>query len=184
MSEELSSIGPTETIKFQVIPINDFGGRTGPQFVPAYYPDRFNQSIEKGLRREGQQCRGEDVSIKKFKNTEIHATGVILAENVSDFREIATHDGPADLITPLAPDGGMRVYIKKAEVGEIEGWNPGLSDAVDEQWMFNYTLDFVSTGADEYGNDDTNDIISSKLGTENEIAKIDEEERKLFAGVD
>jgi hypothetical protein len=50
------------------------------------------------------------------------------------------------------------VYVKKAEIGEINGWNPQR-----DEWMFKYTLDFVSTGLDEYGGDGSNDVISSML---------------------
>jgi hypothetical protein len=52
----------------------------------------------------------------------------------------------------------MECYIKGGDVGELEGWNP-----VYRQWMFTYTVDFVSTGLDEFGNSTENDVVSSIL---------------------
>jgi hypothetical protein len=52
----------------------------------------------------------------------------------------------------------MECYIESADVGEIEGWNPS-----ERQWMFKYTMDLVSTGLDEFGNNSENDIVTSQL---------------------
>ncbi|WP_144797689.1 hypothetical protein [Halorubrum depositum] len=164
--EDPISEGPNETITFRVVALgepdidddDDSGEAQRPalfEFAPLFYPDRFTQSFDKELRREGQQCRGEDVSIKNLKNSEFHATGVVLEENLRRIQALAEHDGVVDMFTPVSPNGGMECYIKGGDVGEIEGWNP-----VEKQWMFNYTLDFVSTGLDEFGNDTENDIVS------------------------
>ena len=156
--------GPNDTLKFELIPLDENGDVVAEPspFTPAFYPDRFNQTSEKELRREGQQCRGEDVSVKNFKNAEFHATGVLLEENLRTFQRLLQYDGQVDMITPVSPQGGLECYIKKGEVGEMEGWNPGTG-AIDAQWMFNYTVDLVSTGKDEFGNVDGNSIVENKL---------------------
>ena len=164
--EDPISEGPNETITFRVValgnPENDDGDEVNRpalfEFAPMFYPDRFVQNFDKELRREGQQCRGEDVSIKKMKNSEFHATGVILEENLRRVQALAEHDGVVDMFTPISPHGGMECYVKGGDVGELEGWNP-----VAKQWMFSYTLDFVSTGLDEFGNDTDNDIVSKLI---------------------
>jgi hypothetical protein len=156
--------GPNDTIKFKVIALDNKSSGTSEQntalfeFAPKFYPDRFNQKFKKDLRREGQQCKGEDVSIKKNENSQFHATGVLLEENLRLFQTLSNHQGVVDLMTPISPDGGMECYIESADVGEIEGWNPS-----ERQWMFKYTMDLVSTGLDEFGNNSENDIVTSQL---------------------
>lgn len=113
-------------------------------FNPVYYPDRFADTMEKDVDRDGRQCGGEDVSIDKTKNPEFHATGIVLDGNVSDFRKIRRHKGPINLITPLTDnEGGMEVIVTKGEIGELVGW-----DGLYKQWQFSYTLDMVATGSD------------------------------------
>ncbi|UBF19097.1 hypothetical protein HRTV-14_gp24 [Halorubrum phage HRTV-14] len=170
IEEDPIGAGPNEGIQFKVIALgqptvdesnSDSSEQNKPalfEFNPLFFPDRFNQKFDKELRREGQQCRGEDVSIKNLKNSEFHATGVVLEENLRVVQKLAEHDGVVDMITPISPNGGMECYIKGGDVGEVEGWNP-----VARQWMFTYTLDFVSTGLDEFGNDTENDLVSSIL---------------------
>jgi hypothetical protein len=165
--EDPISEGPNDTITFRVVALGEPEVEDDEEadevsrpalfeFAPMFYPDRFNQKFDKELRREGQQCRGEDVSLKNQKNSEFHATGVILEENLRVVQALAEHEGVVDMFTPVSPNGGMECYIKGGDVGEIEGWNP-----VEKQWMFKYTLDFVSTGLDEFGNDTENDVVSS-----------------------
>jgi len=114
------------------------------EFNPVYYPDRYNDTLQKEVERTARQCGGEDVSIEKTKNPEFHATGIVLDGNVSDFRAIRNHKGPVNLITPLTDnEGGMEVVVTKAQIGELVGW-----DGVYKQWQFNYTLDMVATGSD------------------------------------
>jgi len=113
-------------------------------FSPVYYPDRYTDTMEKEVNRDAKQCGGEDVTIDKMKNPEFHATGIVLAENVGDFRKIRSHKGPINLVTPMTDNlGGMQVVVTKAEIGEIIGW-----DAMYEQWQFSYTVDMVATGTD------------------------------------
>lgn len=157
-STPLEEAGPNDQLVFSVVPKNENGDAVGTEFAPEFYPDRFNKVMEKELDRNGQQCRGEDVSIKNFKNADIHATGVCFARQISTIEEIHAHDGKVDLYTPISPNGGLEAFVKKAEIGEMSGWNPHQN-----QWMFKYTLDFVSTGLDEYGGDGMSDIVTSEL---------------------
>jgi len=162
-STSLEDAGPNDQLIFAVRAKNEDGtvpmeGQTYLNFSPEFYPDRFNKIMDKELDRSGQQCQGEDVSIKNFKNADIHATGVCLARKIDLLDRLHKHDGKVDLYTPISPNGGLEAYVKKVEVGDMAGWNPH-----EKEWMFEYTLDFVSTGLDEYGTDNTNDVISSEL---------------------
>lgn len=160
-STPLVDAGPNDQLIFSAVPKDGNSQPVGEEFSPEFYPDRFNKVMSKELNRDGKQCDGEDVSIKNFKNAEIHATGVCFARQVPVIEDLHAHDGKVDLYTPISPNGGLEVYVKKAEIGEISGWNPKK-----DEWMFNYTLDFVSTGFDEYGGDGKNDVVSSLFNNE------------------
>lgn len=160
-STPLADAGPNDQLIFSVVPKDENGRPVGEEFAPEFYPDRFNKVMTKELNRDGQQCQGEDVSVKDFKNSEIHATGVCFARQVPTLETLHAHEGGVDLYTPISPNGGLEVFVKKVEVGEMEGWNPH-----EGEWMFNYTLDFVSTGLDEYGGDKQNDVVSSLFNSE------------------
>lgn len=155
-----SDAGPNETMVFSIVPQDGNGQQVGTPFTPKYYPDRFNKVMEKELRKDGQQCKGQDVSIKNFKNAKLHATGVCLAREVSTLESLHAHDGVVDLYTPISPNGGIEAYLEKVELGEMAGYNPEF-----DEWMFNYTLDLISTGSDEYGSDGESAIVSSLLKT-------------------
>jgi len=125
-------------------------------FTPFYYPDRFPQTKEKELNRSGHQCDGEDISIKTIKNEEFHVSGVILAEEVGTFKKLRDYGDRVNVFSPLNPTGGIKCIVKNGEVDA----NPEGFDARFRQWRFEYTLDFVSTGYDEY-NRSENAIISA-----------------------
>lgn len=167
-STPLADAGPNDQLLFSVVPKEENGNPVGTEFSPEFYPDRFNKVMKKELNRDGQQCRGEDVSVKDFKNPEVHATGVCFARQVSVLEELHAHEGKVDLYTPISPNGGLEVFVKKVEVGEMEGWNPH-----EGEWMFNYTLDFVSTGLDEYGGDGQSDVVDSIFNNEPELVDLD-----------
>lgn len=131
-------------------------------FIPEFYPDSFTQMKKKELERYGGKCNGESVSIKSIKNRELHATGVILEGEVEIFRALQDIGSKVDLISPLTSDGGMECYIKQAELGEQKGWDPH-----NQQWMFEYTVDLVSTGRDEYASDGENAIVTAIMESGN-----------------
>lgn len=143
---------PNATLPFS---IRVADGSPDTNFDPVYFPSRFNEASEKELREEGQQCRGQDVSIKEQKNARIHVTGIVLSFQVHTLRDIYRLDGPVDLLSPLDPQGGMAVFVENGEVGNLQGW-----DQHYHQWQWEYTMDLVSTGEDEFGNDGENDIVS------------------------
>jgi hypothetical protein len=153
--------GPNDQLIFSAVPKDEDGNPVGDEFSPEFYPDRFNKVMDKKLNRDGQQCRGEDVTIENFKNADIHATGVCFAHAIQVLEDLHAHDGKVDLYTPISPNGGLEAFVKKIEIGEKDGWNPHA-----DEWMFNYTIDFVSTGLDEYGGDQKNGIVSTLLSEE------------------
>lgn len=128
------------------------------EFAPRYYPERFPQTKEKDLSRHGQQCGGEDISIKAVKNMEFHISGVVLADEVPDAKRLQDHEGVCDLYSPLSPTGGTECYLTKVEVDAT----PTGFDAVHRMWTFEYSMDLVSTGKDEYDRG-TNGIVSAIL---------------------
>lgn len=142
---------PHDQLPFEVVVT-----RKGWSFAPEYYPDRIPQTKDRELNRNGAQCAGESVSIKKVKNREFHVSGVLLASEVPAFNRLVDYDEKVDFITPITPSGGMECMVKRGEVdANPEGW-----DAMYKQWRFEYSLDFVSTGHDE-GGDGRNAIVSA-----------------------
>jgi len=121
------------------------GGAHNLAFVPDYYPDRFTQTKKKELARNGRQCAGESVSIKTIKNREFHVKGVLLEYEVAAFQQLIDYEGPVEVLSPLTPSGGMACIIKNGELGNPKGYDPHAG-----QWLFEYMLDLVSTGEDEY----------------------------------
>lgn len=140
-SEPAVENDPTEGLGFEIQPTEGAWS-----FSPLYYPDSFTQNKPKELNRNGQQCSGENVSIKALKNREFHASGVMLFETISTYHELMDHHGYVEILSPLVPGGGMECVIKKAELGDKNGWDPH-----NRQWLFEYTVDLVSTGRDEFG---------------------------------
>jgi hypothetical protein len=122
--------------------------------IPEYYPDDFTEMKKKDMERHGNGCEGESVSVKKVKNREFHVSGVILRSTLPLLRQLADYNEPVDLISPLIKDGGMEVYVKRAERGNQDGWDPYHS-----QRLFEYDIDLVSSGKDEHAIGD-NGIIS------------------------
>jgi hypothetical protein len=168
---------PNEPLPFEILPEIKFGPRANISpdemrlggrakaeydwaFAPEYYPDRFPQSKEKKLDRSGKQCSGEDVAIESIKNREFHVSGVLLAREVSDFNQMLDYDGVVDLYSPISPSGGMQCYVKN---GEISATPEGF-DAIHRMWRFEYSIDLVSTGNDEYDRT-KNAIVSSIIST-------------------
>ncbi|AGC34294.1 hypothetical protein M193_gp025 [Halorubrum tailed phage 7] len=147
---------PHKSLPFEIQRVSPTGENLYPTFAPEYYPDRFPQTKDKELNRNGQQCGGEDVTIKAVKNTEFHISGVVLAKEVPVLKRLQDHDGVTNVYSPLSPTGGVESYVKKVEIDATpEGY-----DGVFRQWRFAYTIDLVSTGKDEYERG-TNAIVSA-----------------------
>lgn len=116
-------------------------------FNPLYYPERFSITTEKELQRVKSACEGETVDIEKLKNSTLHVSGRLHTSDLADINALAQTPKPVEVITPLVGSSGMEAYVKMCERGEMAGY-----DAYPraEEWMFQYTLDLVSTGVDEY----------------------------------
>jgi hypothetical protein len=146
---------PTARLGFELKAVDSWWS-----FVPNFYPNVYRQTKDRELDRSGRPCGGEDISIKKIKNRQFHITGVLLASEIPIYQKLMDYQQPLDLISPLTPHGGMEVHIKKSELGEWAGWDP-----VEQEHMFEYKVDLVSTGRDEYdiGN---NPIVSEIIDPE------------------
>lgn len=132
---------PHKQIGFELSPRDEIWS-----FTPEYYPDAFRQTKGRELDRNPRQCFGETISVKEVKNREFHIGGVLLAGEVKIFQSLLDYSAEIDLLSPLTPSGGAECYIDKGELGDIEGYDPMF-----RQWRFEYTLDLVSSGRDEYG---------------------------------
>lgn len=168
-----SFTGPNESLGFEINPSNaDEGIFSDPdvndsglfpqsgvswKFNPEFYPDSLTQMKKRKLKRYGSGCEGENVSIKAIKNREFHVSGVLLTSEIDDFHSLTDHHGKVDLISPKAPNGGAECHIKKTELGNQSGWDPH-----QQERLFEYSIDLVSTGRDEDG-EGTNAIVSALL---------------------
>jgi hypothetical protein len=152
------SSGPNTQLGFEIVPHT-----THWNFSPEFYPDDFTQMKKKKLNRYTSGCSGESVDIKKIKNREFHAAGVILEGEIPVFQSLLDYEQKVDLISPLSRSKGMECYVKQGELGNQKGWDPHT-----RQWMFEYSLDLVSTGRDEHDTGN-NAIISAIAGDTMEI---------------
>lgn len=152
LTEPRGSTDPTAKLGFEISP-----NEKRWTFIPEFYPESFTQMKKKKLSRYGSGCGGETVTIKQTKNKEFHVNGVLLQGELGVFRNLMEHHKPVDIISPLVEFGGKECYVKKAEIGEKTGWEPH-----HRQWLFEYTIDLVSTGEDgEEGG--RNGIVSAIL---------------------
>lgn len=115
------------------------------RFQPLYFPERCTITTDKKLNKTKNGCEGQEVRIKTLKNSKVHITGLCLASEISSLRKIAETTEPIDVISETFDYGGLEVYAKKVERGDRQGW-----DAYAQEHIFNYTMDLVSTGKDEY----------------------------------
>jgi hypothetical protein len=150
---EQTTSNPNEELGFEINPPNERW-----TFIPEFYPSSLTQMKKKELTRFGGNCGSESVSIKAIKNREIHVTGLILEGEVSLFNSLMDMEETVDVYSPLMPNSGLEAHIKKAELGNQKGWDPHTN-----QWMFEYTIDFVSTGKDEADNQG-NGIVTALIG--------------------
>ncbi|WP_372611607.1 hypothetical protein [Halomonas sp.] len=129
-------------------------------FDPQYYPERFPQTKNKELTRNGNQCGGEDISIKAVKNVEFHIAGRALATEIPALKRLQDHTGVVDVYSPISPTGGVEAYLTNVEIDAT----PNGFDPMFREWQFSYTIDLVSTGRDEYSGD-RNTIVSAITGS-------------------
>lgn len=137
---------PSEEIPFAIY-TNESGKS---DFTPYYYPSRFSVTTEKEFERTAAACAGERISIKELKNSELHINGKIHAFDLSSLDQLTYTTEPVELISPIVKSGGMEAYVKSVERGELVGYD---SYPTADDWLFEYTIDLVSSGRDEYSED-------------------------------
>lgn len=125
-------------------------------FAPRYLPDTFRRTKSRNLDRKENFCGGENVSDRGSENWEFHVSGPVLTIGVQFFDRIVEGGGDL-LLTSLSWSGEVKV-----EEAELEG--PMSWDPAAQQFLWRYTLDLVSTGKDESGNENQTGIIDE--GTE------------------
>lgn len=113
----------------------------GANFGPFYMPDRISVTKERNLVRHANFCGLEDVFEVHGHNREIHISGKLRESELAAFARLLDHNDTADLETP-GWEGQVRVHK-----GEHEG--PVWFDPRTKEFMYEYTLDLVSTGENE-----------------------------------
>lgn len=114
---------------------------SGLEFYPEYIPNQIQLNKERKLVRHANFCGLEDVFEIHGKNREVHVNGYILESELPSFADVLDWSQEAEIVTP---GWSGRVRVVK---GEHEG--PVAWDAREEQYLWNYSLDVVSTGIDE-----------------------------------
>lgn len=143
---------PNEPLGFEINPLEESW-----TFVPEFYPEEFTDMKKRDLDRHGSGCETQSVSVKETKNKEVVISGKVLRGELPVLRALQDVDKPVDVISPLFEDGGLECYVKRAERGNQQGWDP-----FRKQRYFQYNIDLVSTGKDE-GSGGRNEIVSSIL---------------------
>lgn len=110
-------------------------------FAPRYVPNRFSVSKERNLDRSENFCGGEDVEDLGSKNREFHISGRILQRELVAFNNVLDTNEPFDMISP-GWSGEIRVID-----GEFDG--PRGHDPATNEFLYQYSLNVVSTGVDE-----------------------------------
>lgn len=162
-----TSVGGAESkFGFEVVGVGDGASFS---FVPIYYPERFNVEKPRDIQGEADSCKGENLTLNKIENFRIHATGFLGYNNsLSDYQSLCNHqESTVEVINPILPNGGLECLVEKPEFGEIRGYDPKLED-----WLVDYTVDFISTGKDEdTGSSGKSGIVDEgSLGSSNGIA--------------
>ena len=114
-------------------------------FIPVYYPERFNSTSEKEFEKTGANCEGQRVSIDEVKNSTIHITGKYHESDAIALKDLYETFQPVEVVTPAIAGGSMESYVKSVERGDYYSF-----DRFEGERLFEYTIDLVSTGKDEY----------------------------------
>ncbi len=121
---------------------NKFSVRgNGANFGPFFMPERVSVTKERNLVRHANFCGLEDIFEVHGHNREIHVSGKLRETELTAFERLLDHNQPTDLIVP-SWSGEVRV-IKGEHEGPV-GWEPQT-----RQFLYDYSIDFVSTGQDE-----------------------------------
>ena len=105
------------------------------EFHPEYYPEKIKPGKERNLSREEGLCEGEHVEDTGSKNVEIHIRGYLLGREKDTFWDLLANGGEFRMVAmPWSGD----VYV---ESGDLRG--PLGVDNVENDWVYEYTLDVV-----------------------------------------
>lgn len=137
-----------------ITPFEIYGG--GVYFAPFFYPNRVIVSKAQKLARDGSPCGGEDVNNIGSENREIHIVGIIRQQEKQALDSILDQDEPVNLIS-MSWSGEVLI-----EEGEYEG--PVGVDPHTNEYHWQYTLDLVSTGANETTNRAEDGIVRPVFG--------------------
>lgn len=124
----------------------------GVHFAPFFYPTRVVVTKEQKLARDGNPCAGEDVDNIGSKNREIHIVGLVRQNERYALEQVLDQTDDMNLIS-LSWSGEVVI-----ENGEYEG--PIGQDAHTNEYLWEYTIDLVSTGEDEAHHSHDSGIIS------------------------
>lgn len=140
---------------------------TDTTFRPVYYPERVAVGKKRDLVREKGICKNEYVNDVGAKNREIHAVGYVMPYQDPELRNEYPDNGSFDPnanyyqnnlqsfhdMCDFGQRGDLITMQWSGEVlladSDLEG--PIGIDADTGHYMYEYTLDFVSTGRDEMG---------------------------------
>lgn len=115
----------------------------GPtDFAPRYVPNRFSLSKERNLDRSENFCGGEDVEDLGSKNRDIHFSGMIRQRELPAFHDLLDTNVPVEMIYPGWSGSNVRVVD-----GELDG--PRSRDPETNEYLYQYSVNVVSTGEDE-----------------------------------
>jgi hypothetical protein len=110
-------------------------------FSPFYVPSRMTLGKERRVDRTENFCGGEDVSDMGAKNREFHISGVLREKEIDAFNDLLDAGSEFEMVAP-AWSGEVML-----EDGEVEG--PKATDPQTGQWLYQYSMNVVSTGRDE-----------------------------------
>lgn len=121
------------------------------QFSPTYLPKTIRVTKERNLNRKESFCKGEDVTDTGAKNRDIHVAGKLVGGEKDRLNILADSD---EVYTLSCPAWTGDVRVSKAE---YEG--PVAHDSKTGKFVYEFSMDLVSTGRDEGALD--NGIIES-----------------------
>jgi hypothetical protein len=134
-----------ELASFTLIPVGnsfDIGG--GAVFVPSYYPENVRVRRQRQLDRQRGFCGGEKVNDTGSKNMEIHVQGMMLGEGEKS--SLYRISGVGRSLELVSETWSGECYLKEFEVEGPVGWYPPRS-----AFIYEYTMDLVSSGIDDPG---------------------------------
>ena len=136
----------------------DYGVRGSVRFGPRFYPKDIVVSKEHKNNRSQNPCSGEDVTKIGKKNREIHIVGLLRKSEMEAFDDLLDY---MDTVTLISLTWSGEVSLEDGELHGPVGYDPNA-----KEYLWEYTLNLLSTGEDERDHNTSNGIISD--GTDDE----------------